>query len=87
MPVPNEPLAVVVERTVDNVESVPYAKPSVVAFVPPVAVMVPLNVLEVSAMEEAACVVTVGETGVYEIITTPLVPAEAVLLPPAPPAP
>jgi hypothetical protein len=43
-PVPNEPLAEVVETPVAIEASVEYAKPRVVAFDPPVDVMLPLSV-------------------------------------------
>ena len=49
---------------------VPYAKPRTVGLTPPVAVIVPLAVMDEPATEEAAWVVTVGaEVGEYWLIT------------------
>jgi hypothetical protein len=54
------PFSVVVDTPVKRLETVLYAKPLTVAFDPPVAVMVPLSIAVVPAIDEALCVVTVG---------------------------
>jgi hypothetical protein len=53
-PVPNDPDAVVVAITVERSEAVPYEKPRVVAFAPPVAVIFPLRVAVDVVNDEAA---------------------------------
>ena len=58
-PVPKLPLAVVVAADA-RVEFVPYAKPSVVAFDPPVAMMAPTRFAELRFTPVAEFVVTAG---------------------------
>jgi hypothetical protein len=52
-PVVKLPFSVVVDTPVERLEAVLYAKPLTVAFAPPVAVMVPLRVAVVPAIDEA----------------------------------
>ena len=63
-------VSVVVEVLVLNVESVPYAKPRTVTFVPPTPVRLPLRVAVVAVTEEASRVSTVGTTLTSRIYPT-----------------
>ena len=67
VPAPNEPVLVVVAVLLARVaEVVLYAKPRTVAFSPPVAVISPLNRMELEDTLVAAAVVTVGLSGVLK---------------------
>jgi hypothetical protein len=57
---PGQVESVVVDITVTKVESVPYAKPQVVAAAPPVALIVAFRVATTALMLEAELVATVG---------------------------
>jgi len=59
-PVENDPLSVVVETSPVRPEFLPNATPRVVAFSPPVAVMLPATLAEPTPAVAPAVVVTVG---------------------------
>ena len=67
-PVPNEPLSVVVAMTVERSDAVPYANPRTVGLAPPVAVMLPFKVAEVSETDDGVWVVTVGAETAADVV-------------------
>ena len=76
-PVPNEPPSEVV--AVSPPESsvfVPHAKPRVVAFAPPVAVMLPFKVAVVWVTDEGDCEVTVGRAHADVVNDAEIAPIE-----------